>query len=61
MEITNNAATEWSGLLFSTPRDLPDPGIEPQYLVSPVMAGGFFTICATWVLFKSLTVSKKKV
>ena len=30
----------WSGLLFSSPGDLPDPGIEP---VSPALAGGFFT------------------
>ena len=30
----------WSGLLFPTPGDLPDPGIEP---VSPALAGGFFT------------------
>ena len=29
-----------SGLLFSTPGDLPDPGIE---LASPALAGGFFT------------------
>ena len=30
----------WIGLLFPTPGDLPDPGIEP---VSPALAGGFFT------------------
>ena len=30
----------WSRLPFPTPRDLPDPGIEP---VSPALAGGFFT------------------
>ena len=30
----------WSGLPFSSPGDLPDPGIEP---VSPVLAGRFFT------------------
>ena len=29
----------WSGLLFPSPGDLPDPGIEPA---SPAMAGGFF-------------------
>ena len=33
----------WSGLLFPPPGDLPDPGIEPTSLVSPVLAGGFFT------------------
>ena len=30
----------WSGLLFPSPGDLSDPGIEP---VSPASAGGFFT------------------
>ena len=26
-----------------TPGDLPDPGIEPMSLMSPALAGGFFT------------------
>ena len=30
----------WSGLPFSSPEDLPDPGIE---LVSPELVDGFFT------------------
>ena len=30
----------WNRLLFPSPGDLPDPGIEP---VSPELAGGFFT------------------
>ena len=33
----------WSGLPFPLPGDLPDPGIEPASLVSPALAGGFFT------------------
>ena len=33
--------TYWSGLLFPTPRDLPNPGIEP---CSPALVGRFFTI-----------------
>ena len=33
----------WSGLPFPPPGDLPDPGIEPSSLASPVLAGGFFT------------------
>ena len=33
----------WSGQLFPTPEALPDPGIEPTSLVSPALAGGFFT------------------
>ena len=38
----------WSGLLYSPPGDLPDPAIEPVSLLSPALAGGFFTISATW-------------
>ena len=33
----------WSGLPFPTPEDLPDPEIELISLVSPALAGGFFT------------------
>jgi len=33
----------WSGLLFPSPGDLPDPGMKPVSLVSPLLAGGFFT------------------
>ena len=29
-------------------RDLPDPGIEPEALMSPALAGRFFTTSATW-------------
>ena len=34
----------WSGLPFPSPGDLPDPGIESPFLVSPALVGGFFTI-----------------
>ena len=34
----------WSGLPFSSPGDLPDPGIEPASLMTPVMAGRVFTV-----------------
>ena len=30
------------------PGDLPDPGIEPASLMSPALAGRFFTTSATW-------------
>ena len=33
----------WSGLLFPSPGDLSNPGIEPTSLKSPALAGGFFT------------------
>ena len=38
----------WSGLPFPIPRDVPNPGIEPLSLVSPALAGGFFTTNVTW-------------
>ena len=38
----------WSGLLSPPPGDLPYPGIEPASLMSPALAGGFFTAIATW-------------
>ena len=34
----------WSRLPFPSPGNLPDPGIEPASLMSPALAGGFFTI-----------------
>ena len=37
----------WSGLPFSTPGDLPDPGIKPTSPVSPAMAVRFFTTNTT--------------
>ena len=33
----------WNGLPFPTPGDLPDPSMESTSLVSPALAGGFFT------------------
>ena len=33
----------WSGSPCPPPGDLPDPGIEPESLVSPALAGRFFT------------------
>ena len=33
----------WSGLTFPPPGDLPDPGIEPTFLESLVLADGLFT------------------
>ena len=33
----------WSGLPCPPPEDLPDPGIESTSLLSPALAGGFFT------------------
>ena len=38
----------WSGLPCPSPWDLPDPGIEPTSLMSPVLEDGFFTTSTTW-------------
>ena len=38
----------WSGLPFPPPKDLSDPGIKPKSLLSPALAGGFFTASTTW-------------
>ena len=37
---------EWVAISF--PRDLPHPGMEPESLKSPALAGRFFTASATW-------------
>ena len=33
----------WSKLPFPISGAIPDPGIKPEFLVSPALAGGFFT------------------
>ena len=38
----------WSGLQWPPPGDLPSPGIEPSSLLSPELAGMFFTTNTTW-------------
>ena len=53
----------WSGLPFIPPGDLPDPGIEPPSLVSPALAGGFFTTSSTWeahILIKLAQITARK-
>ena len=37
----------WSGLPCLPLGDLPNPGIEPSSLMSPELAGEFFTTCTT--------------
>ena len=37
----------WSELPCPPPRDLPNPGIKPASLMSPALAGGFFTTSIT--------------
>ena len=38
----------WSGVPCPPPGDLPNPGIKATSLMSPALAGGFFTTSATW-------------
>ena len=39
---------EYWSVAISSPGDLPDPGIEPASLMSPALAGRFFTTSTTW-------------
>ena len=39
---------KWSGVPFSSPGNLPDPGIKPASLMSLALATGFVTTCTTW-------------
>ena len=39
----------WSRLPCPSPGDLSNPGIEPESLMSPALAGRFFTASATWI------------
>ena len=38
----------WSELPFPTPGDIPNPRIEPVFLMAPALAGGFVTTSASW-------------
>ena len=58
----------WSGLPVLSPGDLPNPGIEPVSLMSPGLAGGFFTTSTTsespegtGTKFKNLTLEGWRV
>ena len=47
----------WSGLPCPPPGDLPDPGIKPESLMSPALAGRFFTASTTWEASLQLLIS----
>ena len=38
----------WRGLPYPPPEDLPDPGIELTFLMSPALTDGFFNTSTTW-------------
>ena len=44
----------WSGLPCPPPWDLPEPGIKPMFLMSPALAGGFFTSTTARFQLKSI-------
>ena len=46
---------------LSTPGDLPDAGIELTSLVSPALAGRFFTTNATWEAQSTIFQYKMKI
>ena len=50
----------WSGLPCPPPGDLPNPGIKPASLISPVLAGRFFTTSAIWEAVLGILQQKKK-
>ena len=47
----------WSGLPFPSPGDLPDQGIEPTSLLSPELAGRFFSTSTTWEVRRDIQFS----
>ena len=47
----------WSGFPYPPPGDLPDPGIEPAFLMSPALPVGLFTTSATWGSLFSTSLS----
>jgi len=49
-----------SGLPFPSPRDLPDPGIEPVSLLCPALASEFFTTSAPWEAQRSCRLQLKR-
>ena len=43
----------WHAMPYPPPGDLPDPGMDPESLMPPALAGGFFTTSAIWLQFTS--------
>ena len=49
----------WSGLPCPPPGNLSNPGIELVSLMSPALAGGFFTTSTTWVVQFYFSVNRQ--
>ena len=47
LSIGSSRQEYWTGLPHPPPGDLPDPGIKPASLMSPALAGRFFTTSTT--------------
>ena len=47
----------WSGLPCPSPGDLPNPGIEPMSLTSPVLAGRLFFTSDAWEALDNIIIS----
>ena len=45
---------QWSGLPFPSPRDLPNPKTESESLLSPALAGWFFTTSVPYALLQEI-------
>ena len=48
----------WSGLPLPPPGDVPHPGIKPESLKSPALAGGFLTTSANWEALNKIIYMK---
>ena len=53
---TRKVKSQGSDSRYSPPGDLPNPGIEPMSLLSPALAGRFFTTSTTWEANSTHTV-----
>ena len=51
----------WRGLPFPPPGDIPDPGTEPMSLMSPALAGEFFTASTAGKPIEYLTLKEFEV
>ena len=51
----------WGGLSFSSPGDLPDPGMEPASLKSSALSVGFFTSSVTWEAAMNVYICKNSL
>ena len=51
----------WNGLPFSSPGDLPDPGIKPTSLMFPAFAGRFFFFSAHRISYCTKVLNLKMV